>query len=201
MLSHVALDLLNNYGVRLLMPFSGRWFYGDSVFIIDPWLWLILGTGVWRSWSRHRSRAARMALTLAGVYIVSLMVSAGAAREFVVDRWRQERGAAPRALMVGPMPITPLRRMVIVDAGDAYATGTFTWFPRQVAFTRRVPKHDTHPAVRAAIATDSRIRAVLTWARFPYYEVEATGERAVVTLRDLRFGGAVGGVTTTVPQP
>lgn len=39
-LSHVILDWLNNYGIRLLMPFDGRWFYGDSVFIIDPWLWL-----------------------------------------------------------------------------------------------------------------------------------------------------------------
>ena len=28
-LSHVLLDYLNNYGVRLLMPFSDRWFYGD----------------------------------------------------------------------------------------------------------------------------------------------------------------------------
>ncbi len=43
-LTHPALDWLNNYGIRLLMPFDGRWFYGDAVFIIDPWLWLVLGT-------------------------------------------------------------------------------------------------------------------------------------------------------------
>ncbi len=42
-LSHPALDWLNNYGIRLLMPFDGRWFYGDAVFIIDPWIWLIAG--------------------------------------------------------------------------------------------------------------------------------------------------------------
>src|SRR3546814_12213399 len=34
-LSHPALDWLNNYGIRLLEPFSPRWFYGDSIFIID----------------------------------------------------------------------------------------------------------------------------------------------------------------------
>ena len=45
--SHVFLDYLNNYGVRLLAPFDWRWFYGDAVFIVDPWLWLVLGTGVW----------------------------------------------------------------------------------------------------------------------------------------------------------
>lgn len=44
--SHVPLDWLNTYGIRLLMPFSGQWFYGDAVFIVDPWLWLILGGGL-----------------------------------------------------------------------------------------------------------------------------------------------------------
>jgi inner membrane protein len=42
-LSHPLLDWMNTYGVRLLMPFDGRWFYGDALFIIDPWLWLVLG--------------------------------------------------------------------------------------------------------------------------------------------------------------
>jgi inner membrane protein len=37
------MDWTNNYGIRLLLPWSGRWFYGDLVFIIDPFLWLILG--------------------------------------------------------------------------------------------------------------------------------------------------------------
>jgi inner membrane protein len=41
--THPSLDWLNNYGMRWLMPFHGRWFYGDAVFIIDPWIWLVLG--------------------------------------------------------------------------------------------------------------------------------------------------------------
>jgi inner membrane protein len=44
-LTHPFLDWLNNYGMRWLMPFRGTWFYGDSVFIMDPWLWLVLGCG------------------------------------------------------------------------------------------------------------------------------------------------------------
>ena len=55
-LSHVGLDLLNTYGIRLLMPFDGRWFYGDAVFIIDPWLWLALGVGLW--YARRRGTHA-----------------------------------------------------------------------------------------------------------------------------------------------
>lgn len=41
--THPFLDWLNTYGIRLLMPFDPRWFYGDALFIVDPWLWLILG--------------------------------------------------------------------------------------------------------------------------------------------------------------
>ena len=44
-LTHPTLDWLNTYGMRWLMPFRGTWFYGDSVYIMDPWLWLILGAG------------------------------------------------------------------------------------------------------------------------------------------------------------
>ncbi len=44
--SHPALDWLNTYGMRWWMPFSDTWYYGDAVFIMDPWLWLVLG-GCW----------------------------------------------------------------------------------------------------------------------------------------------------------
>jgi inner membrane protein len=57
-LSHPALDWLNTYGVRLLMPFDGRWFYGDSLFIVDPWVWLLLGTCVVLAHSGSRPLAA-----------------------------------------------------------------------------------------------------------------------------------------------
>jgi inner membrane protein len=41
--SHPLMDWTNNYGVRPLLPWDGRWFYGDLVYIVDPWLWLSLG--------------------------------------------------------------------------------------------------------------------------------------------------------------
>ena len=36
--THPLLDWTNNYGVRPLLPWNPRWFYGDLVFIICP-LW------------------------------------------------------------------------------------------------------------------------------------------------------------------
>src|SRR5436190_2401777 len=41
--THPLMDWTNNYGVRPLLPWSGRWFYGDLVFIADPYIWLVLG--------------------------------------------------------------------------------------------------------------------------------------------------------------
>ena len=44
--SHPLLDWLNTYGMRFLMPFDGRWFYGDALFIMDPLVWLLVGAAV-----------------------------------------------------------------------------------------------------------------------------------------------------------
>lgn len=41
--SHPLLDWTNSYGVRPFLPWDGRWIYGDLLFIIDPWVWLVLG--------------------------------------------------------------------------------------------------------------------------------------------------------------
>ena len=55
--SHPALDWLNTYGIRFLMPFDGTWYYGDALFIIDPYLWLLLGAPVVVATSATRTAA------------------------------------------------------------------------------------------------------------------------------------------------
>ncbi|MEO7360953.1 MAG: metal-dependent hydrolase [Gemmatimonadaceae bacterium] len=39
--SHLALDYTNNYGVHPFWPLVNRWFYGDAVFIVEPWFWIV----------------------------------------------------------------------------------------------------------------------------------------------------------------
>jgi inner membrane protein len=189
---HVLMDLLNNYGVRLLMPFSQHWFYGDVLFIMDPWMWIMLGAGVWLARQRRSVRPARGALLLAAAYVVAMLVSARLARAEITERWRQVEGQPPHALMVGPVPITPLRRQVIIDAGDRYETGTFTWQPRDIRFDARdVPKNDTDP--RVAIARNApNIRAFLVWSRFPFWTLEPADGGTRITVGDMRFVGGPG---------
>jgi inner membrane protein len=72
--SHPALDWLNTYGVRLLMPFDGTWFYGDSIFIVDPWLWLLAAAPVVLARSQGRpSAAAWIVLGCATTAVVTLV--------------------------------------------------------------------------------------------------------------------------------
>ncbi len=107
--SHPTLDWLNNYGLRWLMPFSGRWFYGDALFIVDPWVWLLLGGAAFLTYSKSRLARVRWAV-LAAIASVVVFVNTGAvvplpsavlwvagiAALIVLER--RLRDAAPRAL-------------------------------------------------------------------------------------------------------
>jgi inner membrane protein len=43
-LLHIAMDALNSYGVHPWWPIDNRWFYGDSVFIVEPLFWASAAT-------------------------------------------------------------------------------------------------------------------------------------------------------------
>ena len=97
--THPALDWLNNYGLRWLMPFDGRWFYGDAVFIIDPWLWLVLGGAALLTFSQSRLARVRWAVffALASVLIffnaalvptASIALWTAGVAALVAIRWR-----------------------------------------------------------------------------------------------------------------
>lgn len=187
--THAILDYLNVYGMRWLMPFSDRWFYGDVLFIVDPWVWGILAGGVWlatRRWKRgavpsfHRSTyPARIALIAVTCYILLMAASAAGARWFVWRALPFSRAGVGR-IMVAPAPIDPFRKYVVLDEGDAYRVGEFNWLddPRirygDLVVVSRRGEHAN--AVRRSEAG----RRFLAWARFPFFEVEpGTGGRRV----------------------
>ncbi len=72
-LSHPLLDWLNTYGVRLLMPFDGRWFYGDTLFIVEPWFWVLAAAGV--VLARSATRPAIAGWLLVGAITTGLVLS------------------------------------------------------------------------------------------------------------------------------
>ncbi|MBS1961792.1 MAG: metal-dependent hydrolase [Bdellovibrionales bacterium] len=71
-LLHVGADFLNNYGVHPLTPFENRWFYGDSVYIVEPLLWFALVPLLVREAGRAWSRIAWAMLGLSMLALVWL---------------------------------------------------------------------------------------------------------------------------------
>jgi inner membrane protein len=69
--THPFMDWTNNYGIRLLLPWNPRWFYGDLVFIVDPFLWLIFGAAAFLLTSKTRQQILLwLALALLLTYVV-----------------------------------------------------------------------------------------------------------------------------------
>src|SRR6185436_4300700 len=71
MATHPALDFLNSYGVRPFLPWNNTSYYGDAVFIIDPYLDALLLIGIlWGTLQPDRRRlAALVSLSAVAAYI------------------------------------------------------------------------------------------------------------------------------------
>ena len=198
--SHVGLDYLNNYGVRLLMPWSGQWFYGDTLFIVDPWLYLTLGGGWWLSRKRGRPAPARAGLGLAAVYIAGMVMLAASARGSVLEQWSARAGRAPKALMVGPVFADPFHKQVIVDRGDSrYETGRFSWLSETLTMTGVVPTLSLDDPGVVAARADPDVAGMLVWSRFPHFELEDGDDGRKVVVTDVRFGRFVAAGAVGVP--
>jgi inner membrane protein len=193
-LSHPLLDWLNTYGMRWLMPLRDVWFYGDTLFILDPWIWLALATGTFVSWICARrgqprpERPARIALAAVTAYVLALGGIQAASRIEAIESLR-ETGLFPGRVMAGPLPLTPFRRQIVAEVGDAYALGNVEWSWQPVfrpGDPKLVPVNADHPAVAAAART--REGAIfLHWARFPFFLVEERPESTRVYMVDARY--------------
>lgn len=214
-LSHPLLDLLNTYGVRWLVPWSDRWSYGDTLFIIDPWLWLVLAVGVLASRRRRHARErnvvpevpARRALLIGVVYIAAMAVSGAAAERLAAREFRALAGGPIRDMMASPVAMTPFTRQVVARQDTVYRTGTFRWFSRPhidpVGVRSYSAVRSADPAVAAAAASPDG-RRFLGWARFPTFVVDRGSASDVVHIVDLRYtnrpGVSFGAVSVPVAR-
>lgn len=68
-LLHIAMDATNSYGVHPFWPFDNRWYYGDSVFIIEPLFWVAAAPLLFLLQSRL-ARGVMVAVLLVAVALV-----------------------------------------------------------------------------------------------------------------------------------
>jgi len=188
-LSHPLLDLMNTYGTRVLEPFSHRWFYADTLFIVDPWIWVMLILGLEMSWRAERlgrdwRRPAAWGFTAMLLYIG--LNDAISARAVALTRPLVER-VAPRTMIVASeVPLESWKRKMIWRGDAIGGSGAYNLLDglNNVSLDPRiVPLRLDDRRLAAARARDRHVRAFLFWSRMPM--VYEQGGRAYLT--DQRF--------------
>jgi inner membrane protein len=188
-LSHPALDFLNTYGTRVLDPVSHRWFYGDTLFIMDPWIWLMLILGLEYSWRAERlgRNWQRPAIWALGAVLGYIGLNAAISlRAVAVTRPLVERVATRRMIVAGEVPLMFWKRKMIWRGDGVGGTGTYNpldGLNRAWLDPRIVPLNLDDPRLAAAAKRDKHVRGFLFWSRMPM--VHEQGGRAYLT--DQRF--------------
>jgi len=198
-LSHPAMDWLNSYGVRLLEPFSSRWFYGDSIFIIDIWIWAALIAGVWLSLRRENrgqgnwQQPARISFAAVGAYILANLAITTHAENLFLQHFRKSHDPTltmPDPVVVArPAPLTFWRREILWRDGLSYGSDVYDLFGSEFSDERLhgQPTNMSNPAIAAAAESDRQAAAFLFWSRMPVAEVIRTGDAQQITIADQRF--------------
>jgi inner membrane protein len=184
-LSHPLLDLTNTYGVRLLEPLSHRWFYGDSLFIIDPWIWIALILGLelsWRAERLGRNWTRPAACVFGGVLAYIGLNAAISARAVAATRPLVERIEQPRMIVAGEVPLEFWRRQVMWRGDRLAGTVDYRPFTGARLNPKIVPLNLQDPRLAAA-RTDPDVRNFLFWSRMPMV-IEVDGR---AYLSDQRF--------------
>jgi inner membrane protein len=114
---HVAMDYANNYGVHPFWPLDNRWYYGDSVFIIEPLLWAACAPLVFT----FRSLLARS--------VVLLTLAAGVALAFFSGMVPAPNASLLAALTLALLLLARYARPIIgLGSGVALWLGTTFMF-------------------------------------------------------------------------
>lgn len=185
-LSHPFFDWLNVYGIRLLEPFSSQWFYGDTLFIIDVWLWTLLIGSVW--WSRRRERAGAEWARPARVGIVAVLAYVGVNGAITWLNY-EKRGVMtepyPQAHIAAPVPLEFWRREQIARLHDGRWISS-DWDGTEIGHGYALSQTNQCklPDLTAARRTNSQLDAFLFWSRAPFATRASDGS---VILYDARF--------------
>ena len=199
--SHLILDLTNTYGVRLLLPFSGRWIHWDTTPIIDLTLWAVLLLGVAAPWfgrlvgseigERKREAGGGWAITA-----LLLLSAYDYGRSILHDRAvaimdsRIYHGLTPRRTGAFPGE-NPLVWEGIAELSDSYVQ-----VPVDIRASFRPEsgvtfyKAERSPAIEAALGT-APFQRFLEFVQYPIWVTEPAPEpehATRVSLVDLRFG-------------
>lgn len=180
--SHLGLDLTNQYGTRLLSPFTETAYALDITFIIDPLLILLFSAaliGCWKIRSRTVIIACCTLLILCGYLGVRYYLQ-GQARQLT----KQEIDA--NSYKVYPVPNGLFRWWFVAKTDDDVTTGIADIFMQKVLIYKKRPRNMNHPSVEAT-RTNYIVNTFLNFSRQPHAEVMLNKNGTLVIWRELSY--------------
>jgi inner membrane protein len=201
-LSHPLFDWFNSYGVRLLEPFSSQWFYGDTLFIVDVWIWIALIAGVWISLRRERGgnanwqRPAVSAFIFICMYIfanglITGWVERTATKKLLSDSLHIE---GKLTVVANPWPVVFVCRDVLWRDEASYGGGDYCPGSglRLTSTTQMQPHLMREPTgklnlISERVKDSPDLRAFLFWSRMPVQRVFQRDEKYYARVTDQRF--------------
>ena len=201
---------LNSYGIRLLEPFSSQWFYGDSIFIIDIWIWAVLIAGVWVSRRREKKGFDnwRNPAILSAIISLAYIAANLAISQYAVARatvaYDMRDGRPPEFVVPNPVPVAFWQREMLAYIEDEvgrsyYQRSDFNLFKPLSLPSENVPVvyAGFGPPPFDLLAPKNRdLRALLFWARMPVIDTSPTKfkncgyEVSKVSIGDFRFSNS-----------
>ncbi len=199
-LSHLVLDLTNNYGIRLLLPFSGDWLAWDLTAIYDFWIWsffaVCLAAPILSKLVGGEIGAPRRSLYpsrfMPCAALAFLLLYDGGrallhARALAVLNAFEYGGAPARRVAAFPNPSNPFRWQGVAESSAAYRIYDVDLFgPFNPVRGETVFKAETTPDVQAANRTEP-FRILLDFSRFPVWRQIPLETGSHVILSDIRF--------------
>lgn len=199
---HLFLDLITSWGTMLLLPFSHVRLSLPWVFILDVWVWLILGVPLLVGWWRRRRgplpdrilrRTSLTALSFFAAYVALCALGYGRARQAALAD-ALNAGLEPTEVKAWPVPGGPLLWTTAVRTTDQTWRRGFA-----SALTGGVTEAGSFPTglddPRVQVALDTKIGSSYRWFADALYLADATpmGDDGSysVTLADLRFSGPI----------
>lgn len=193
-LSHPLFDWFNSYGIRFLEPFSSRWFYGDTIFIIDIWLWCALVAGVWLSLRGERRgkpnwrNPAMISMATIFLYIAANGLITGRAEQLTAKAVKNQLGIVPATVVANPVPVQFWKREMLWRDANHYGQGTFT-APENIMLDPKIGSHRMGETILLTeMSRDKNAKAFLFWSRMPVLREEQRDVSKVRILSDQRFG-------------
>ncbi|MGH9640999.1 MAG: metal-dependent hydrolase [Terriglobales bacterium] len=188
-LSHILLDYTNSYGVRPFWPFAERWISWDIVYIVDPWILLVLFLGLTTpalfslinqeiSSSRKRDKAppGRIAATVALVVVCAFwgLRDYEHRRAVAALEARTYQGVDAIRVSAYSYPLNPFRWYAVAETPAFFASMDVNSRGPDVDpdGTMQIRYKPEETPITLAAKRSYMGRVYLSWAQYPITETE-----------------------------